>query len=211
MAVIGITGGIGSGKSVVSRILRCNGYEVYDCDSEAKRIMISDALLKESLIKGIGPEIYQSDGSLNKPLLSHLLYSDDKVRIFVNNQVHAAVRRDIMDKKKGIKDFFIESAILATGGIVPFCDKIWIVTASDKLRIERVKKRDSLTEKEIEKRISAQKEELSLLPHQKSIFVENNDNSPLLTRIFSVLSEEYNDKEEFRISWNLEEILIDNQ
>lgn len=188
METIGITGGIGSGKSVVARLLRCNGYQVYDCDSRARYLMVKDIELKEALILLLGKEIFNSEGNLNKPLLSHLLFSDNDTRLRINALVHEAVRKDIMDKRKKTRDFFfVESAILATGGIVPFCDRIWLVTAPEEVRIQRIKQRDSMTIKEIERRFEVQQQELDLLPIKKTVVFVNDDYHPLLTKIISQL------------------------
>lgn len=188
MKVIGITGGIGSGKSIVARVLRCNGFNVYDCDSEAKRLMTNDPHLKSSLIKELGWDIYLNDGQLNKQKLSKLLFSDDRVRNFVNHNVHSAVRRDIREKvNTGTNYFFIESAILATGGITSMCDEIWVIKSPESERIRRVESRDGLKKEEIERRISAQQQEFSLLPVDKMRIIENDIHTSLLNQIFNFL------------------------
>ena len=94
--LIGITGGIGAGKSVVSRILRHRGYPVYDCDSEAKRLMDTDAEVISGLKSLLGDSIYSADGKLDRGEMSRRLFSDDEIRRGVNGIVHSAVRRDLM-------------------------------------------------------------------------------------------------------------------
>ena len=193
MRVIGITGGIGSGKSVVSRVLRCNGFNVYDCDSEAKRLMTNDLQLREALINELGENIYLKDGNLNKQKLSQLLYTDKHVRNFINKNVHSAVRRDLKEKIDSSSDFFfIESAILATGGITSICEAIWLVRSEVNERIKRVELRDGLSKEEIQRRFLAQQEELSLLPGNKVKIIKNDIHSSLINQIFNHLCHEGN-------------------
>lgn len=184
---IGITGGIGSGKSVVARILRCNGFVVYDCDREAKRIMKCDRKVIESLVSRFGDDIYHTDGALNKNRLAAEMFSNQETREFVNLTVHSAVRNHIKETRESVKGiFFIESAIIATGGLVPICDEIWIVTADHETRIKRVKERDKLSKDEILKRIETQEKEKELLDHEKIIFIENDFNSTLLLPVLKL-------------------------
>lgn len=192
METIGITGGIGSGKSVVSRILRCNGCYVYDCDSEAKRLMREAPEVVEKLKTRLGADIYNSDGSLNKTKIADLIYKDSEKRNFVNQIVHGAVRRDIKEKREQVDGlFFIESAIIATGGIAPECSRIWLVTSPEEIRILRVEKRDGLSRREIERRMEAQEKELSLLPEDKIIILENDDVSGLVYPVMSLIEKNH--------------------
>ena len=197
---IGITGGIGSGKSIVARVLRCNGFPVYDCDSEAKHIMNKNVAVKTSLKNRLGDDIYHKNGTLDRKKLSVLLFSNEEVRLYVNSLVHEAVRKDIAEKRNQIHgEFFIESAILATGGISPICDKIWVVTAPEPLRIERVKKRDKLSEQEIIGRIKTQERELALLDSNKEVWLENDDNHAMLSKIL-IMTNKFNHNQTYNIS-----------
>ena len=186
---IGITGGIGSGKSIVSRILRCNGIFVYDCDSEAKYLMKNTPYLKRDLISFLGKEIYLNNGELNRKYLAQRLFSDSNLRTKVNIIVHEAVRKDILSKREKIKGwFFIESAILATAKLDSYCDKIWVVTASLQERIKRISKRDCLSDDEILKRIESQNQEISFLPWDKIVMIENNSDNQLLLKVLNLIN-----------------------
>lgn len=185
---IGITGGIGAGKSVVARILRCNGFEVYDCDSEAKRIMVSDKKLGASLENALNTELFDEEGNLQKKKLASIIFSEDDKREMVNSLVHKAVTEDIHIKREQIKGwFFIESAILETGGITPFCDKIWIVESPIELRFKRIGKRDSLDKEQIEQRVKVQKNELSGINKKKTLILENDDKHSLVSAILQLI------------------------
>lgn len=188
---IGITGGIGAGKSVVSRVLRCNGFDVYDCDSQAKHLMVSDKQLKNSLISEMGSEIYHSDGSLNKELLARRIFGDSLERNKVNSLVHKAVKNDIIKKRKDVTgDFFIESAILFTSGLTSLCNDVWIITAPLDLRIKRVEKRDSVDRESIKKRIESQEEETKQIKEIPVCVMENDDHHTLLPEILKKLEKD---------------------
>lgn len=188
--IIGITGSIGSGKSVVSRILRCNGYYVYDCDSGAKQLMHKDESLKEKLIRIIGKDTYKENGIINKEYLSKIIFSDDKSRKMVNQLVHSAVRDEIklLTSDEEGKLYFVESAILSTGDLTPFCEKILVIDAPIDVKIERVKKRDSLNESQIINRLEIQKNEIDRLPKNKIKIFWNDGETPILEKLLKYIS-----------------------
>ena len=184
---IGITGGIGSGKSVVSRILRCNGYKVYDCDSEAKRIMVDDPGVKKHLREIAGEYVYNASGFINRKYLADLIFANRELLNKVNGVVHAAVRKDFerfRAENKGI--VFIESAILVTGKLTGYCEKIWLIEAPLTIRIERIMTRDHLSREEIMKRIETQSQEFESLPADRTIILHNDGEKPLLDKVFEL-------------------------
>lgn len=188
-SLIMITGGIGSGKSVVSRILRLNGYPVYDCDSEAKRIMETDGKVIEALIEILGEEAYSSEGFINRPYIASRIFSDAVLRGMVNSVVHQAVREDVdrfARKREGM--VFCETAIPVTSRMTGMCEAVWLVTAPESERIERVKIRNGFSEEEIRRRIETQMEEFSGLDEGKTVSVSNGRDDLLLPRIHELLS-----------------------
>lgn len=192
--IIGITGGIGSGKSVVSRILRLNGYRVYDCDMEAGRLMVSEVGVINRLIDILGEEAYISDGGhneqrrLNKKYLSENIFRDSTIRHLVNEVVHKAVKNDFFTYAGLMGGIvFCESAILSTSNFDTFCDKIWMVTAPESERIQRVKHRNSLSEDEVRMRMEAQKSEFDNLPENKVDVIFNGNDDLLLPQIHKLL------------------------
>ena len=96
MIRLGITGGIGSGKSVVSKVLRLMGIPVYDCDSKAKELMRNDPDLRKSLIGIAGKDVYNDDGGINVKYLSSFLFSDKGNRALVDSVVHPCVKSDFL-------------------------------------------------------------------------------------------------------------------
>lgn len=185
---IGLTGGIGSGKSIVSRILRCQGFPVYDCDKEAKQLMVKNPEVVEDLKKAVGQHVFKRNGELNKEYLSKRLFSEHHLRRQVNAIVHSAVKNDIELKRDNIKGlFFIESAILKSSHIDELCDKIWIVEASPKERIERVLKRDNLSKGDIIKRMESQRKEYEGFEEFRTSILINNNCNPLLIPVLELL------------------------
>lgn len=185
---IGLTGGIGSGKSVVARILRCQGFPVYDCDSEAKRLMIEDVKVVNDLKNTVGRNVYFPDGELNKGYLSKRLFSEIDIRRKVNSIVHTAVRNDIDLKRHKIKGpFIIESAILKSSRIDRMCDEIWIVETSEEERLERIIKRDRLTKEDIEKRIKSQQQEYEGFENNKVFKLRNDSLHQLLLPVLELI------------------------
>ncbi len=182
--IIGIAGNIGAGKSVVSRILRCNGYTVYDCDREASVLMVADEMARLRLMDILGETCYLSDGSLNKPYVSEKIFSSEEDRENVNRVVHEAVRNDIarIARNRSGK-MFVESAIMATSGLDKLCSRIWVVDAPEDVRLRRVIKRNGMTETEVRKRMESQRGELSLLPKEKMVMVVNDDTSAMLGKV----------------------------
>ena len=152
---IGITGGIGSGKSYVCRLLEQRGYTVYDCDSAAKRLIRTSPFIRRRLTALIGPETYfkeSGDGSqesveyiLNKKVVAEfLLKSEDNARA-IDRIVHPAVFRDFIES--GLE--WMESAIIYESGIHRLVDRVIVVTAPEELRIQRVIARDEISREKV--------------------------------------------------------------
>ena len=161
--LIAITGGIGSGKSIVSQALRIMGYTVYDCDSRAKWVMTHDPILREQLIALFRQETYLADGSLNKPHLSAAIFGNAEALAKMNACVHPAVARDLMTEYQNEgqgerKPFFFESAILFESrfNTLAIPDQVWTVSAPLELRISRAMLRDHTTRDQILSRINSQ-------------------------------------------------------
>ncbi|MDO4496311.1 MAG: dephospho-CoA kinase [Bacteroidales bacterium] len=152
--IIAITGGIGSGKSIVSRVLEIMGHKVYDCDREAKRLMLEDPELIAQLKATFGEETYLPNGMLNKPYLAAEIFGDEAKLKTMNSLVHPAVARDFM--ASGCQ--FVESAILYESGFDQKIhhDQVWCVAAPLELRIQRALIRDNAQREQVLARIESQ-------------------------------------------------------
>lgn len=157
MKVIGITGGIGSGKSTISNMLRDAGYPVFDSDFHAKSLYNSDRDVIEDMKKLFGENIYK-DGFLDKKALSDIVFKDKTSLEKLNSIIHPKVRESMFFQIKESKSdlFFVESAILFESGLNKYVDNVLAVTAPVGLRIERTIKRDNTTEEKVRERMKFQ-------------------------------------------------------
>lgn len=165
---IGITGGIGSGKSFVCSRLAARGIVVYDCDSAAKRLMLSSPALKKALTSLIGNETYVN-GHLNKAKVAeYLLASEDNAQA-INDIVHPAVADDYINS--GAE--WMECAILYESGFNLLVDKVVAVTAPYDIRLQRIVSRDGISEAKAKEWIAKQmpQEEVA----RKADYIINND------------------------------------
>lgn len=178
MVTLGITGGIGSGKSIVSKILRLKKIPVYDADTEAKRIMVEDPLVVEGLIGLLGASVITSDGELDRKYIAGKIFGNSVLLEAVNLLVHPAVGRDFVrwadeQQKRGASLVAFESAILFEANMRGVLNKVLLVTAPEEVRVERVVARDGVTVEQVRARMNHQmgEEEKKLL----SDFVIYND------------------------------------
>lgn len=158
MIKIGVTGGIGSGKSTVCEFFEYLGISIYYSDFRAKMLMENNEELQLVLISAFSSNCYNSDGTLNRNYLSKEVFSDiDKLKL-LNSIVHPFVLRDFMEWSDIQKSRYviIESAILFDIGWEVYVDKTISVLADVEIRINRVKKRDGSSREEIIRKISSQ-------------------------------------------------------
>ena len=186
---IGLTGGIGCGKSVVSRLLGVMGVPVYNADNEAKRITSGNNEIRQQLIHLLGEDVFVN-GELNKALLATYLFSDPEHAKIVNGIIHPKVKDDFISwasKHNDCPVIAIESAILIEAGFSDAVDKIVMVYAPLELRLERLVLRDSTSSKEqIVKRIQSQMgdEEKKSLAH---FIVVNDEEMPVIPQIIELM------------------------
>lgn len=181
--IVGITGGIGSGKSVVSRLLNMLGYPVYDSDSKAKRLNDTDEEVKRALTLAFGSDLYEN-GLLNRPKLASLIFQSDSNRQLVNAIIHPAVKRDFLRwaEAQDSDIVFLEAAILYESGFDAFMNKVVAVAAPEQVRIQRAMQRDNATEQQIVNRLRAQMSQ-DVLESKADFVVVNDGIQPLLPQI----------------------------
>lgn len=189
MAVkIGITGGIGSGKSYVCAILEKMGYPVYYSDLASKQLTVSHPEIRQGLITLLGEEVFQNN-ELNRPFLASKLFQDDFVRQQVNAIIHPVVRADFNNwsQKQTSPVVFNEAAILIETGSYKTLDFLVLVTADQELRIERTMNRDTISREEVLARMSKQWSDEEKMKYAD--FVIYNDDRPLLTQLEKMIEE----------------------
>ena len=160
MIRIGITGGIGSGKSYVCRLLQQRGIPVYSCDDEAKRLMQESPFIRERLCQLIGSDAYIGQ-ELNKPVIAQFLFADSQHSTQVNQIIHPIVRKDFTEwtQRQNVPIVAQESAILFEAGFQDTVDVTLLVYAPHSLRLQRAMKRDHATSEQIEARMAQQMDE----------------------------------------------------
>ncbi|MBN2598553.1 dephospho-CoA kinase [Labilibaculum sp.] len=184
MLKIGLTGGIGSGKSIVGRAFEMMGVPVYIADVEAKKLMISDAGLRSSLVSRFGDQIYDSNFNLNRKLLAEIIFNDSEALKDINSIVHPAVRNDFIRwcEQYSKKPYVIqESAIIFDSGLYKSFDKIITVAAEEEIRIQRVIQRDLISRELIMERMRSQLPESIRI--EKADFVIYNNTELILPQI----------------------------
>jgi dephospho-CoA kinase len=198
--LIGITGGIGSGKSTIAKQLRLMGYEVYDTDSEAKRLIVEDAHVREQITALFGSEAYK-DGVYQTAFVAQQVFADQTLLARLNAIVHPAVRQDILKRFRSTSEplnsssaasepselFFIECAILYQAGIDQLCDKVVVVTAPEEVRLQRTITRDHSDIDKVRARMRAQNVEEDLL--RAAIIINNDGTTPIPNLCEQVLKE----------------------
>jgi dephospho-CoA kinase len=154
---VGITGGIGSGKSLVCDIFKILKIPVYSSDERAKVLMNSDEELKGEIIALFGPDSYCSKG-LNRSFIAQKVFKNEDLLNQLNNLVHPAVGNDYKNwvGNQTSKYILKEAAILYESGAYKDCDKVIVVSSPDSLRIQRVMKRDGISHDEVLQRMKNQ-------------------------------------------------------
>lgn len=187
--LIAITGGIGSGKSVVSHLLRCNSFTVYDCDREAKRLMDNNTDIHAQLNRHIHPRSV-TDGIIDRKLIADIVFTDPGKLTKLNSIVHSAVIDDIrhitVDSLPN-RVMFIETAILYQSNIDLMVDSVWVVTAPLEVRVARVMRRNSCTRDEVISRIKSQDSFLPPRRHNDTRLIVNDDITPLLPQVMDLI------------------------
>jgi len=188
--IIGITGGIGSGKSTLSHLLRAEGYSVYDTDLEARRLQNEHSAMKKKLVDLFGKNIYTEQG-LNRSALGKIVFGKPELLAKLNAVVHPLVMEDFNNwvlNRLPKKMLFIESAILYESGFNKLVDKVILITASEDIRVDRVVKRDGVTPEHVRTRMSHQLTEDEKLKRADFV-IYSDDNLPLVEKMRKIIVE----------------------
>jgi len=163
MEIIGLTGGIGSGKSTVAKIFSRLGADVIDADKIAREIVEPGKITWKRLVSEFGKEMLNDDETLNRSLLAKVVFEDKTKRARLNSIMHPRIQEEIIsriDKYRSdnkAKVVIIEAALLVERkGLLKLLDKLIVVSVDEKSRISRIKKRDNLSSEEILSRIRSQ-------------------------------------------------------
>ena len=186
---IGITGGIGSGKSVVSKLLEVLDIPVYVSDIEAKKLANTHPRIREELTRLVNPDLYIT-GELNKQMLASYLFSNNQNAERVNRIIHPVVKQDFQMWQQchsSLPIVAMESAILIESGFADAVDKIVMVYAPLEIRLQRAMKRDAATHQQILNRIKAQMDD-----EEKQMYADymilNDGEIPLIPQVLKLIS-----------------------
>ncbi|NLW07945.1 MAG: dephospho-CoA kinase [Clostridia bacterium] len=161
--IIGLTGGIASGKSTVSRILQELGAQIIDTDQLARQVVAPGQPAYREIVATFGRQILQADGSLNRRALGRIVFNDAAARERLNAIIHPRIRElaakqiEAWRQKDPEAVIVIEAPLLLEAGMDAQVDVIWVVTAPQALRLERIRRRDKLSREEAESRLRSQK------------------------------------------------------
>lgn len=183
---IGITGGIGSGKTFICKLFQMLGVPVYNADEEAKKLMNTDSRIREKLVAQFGQAVYK-DGQLDRAFLARVVFSDAQKLQILNSIVHPIVIQEAKDwaARQKTRYSLKEAALLFESGSYKELDYTILVTAPLDLRVQRVMHRDGMTEQQVRERISKQLSDEEKL--QLADFVIVNDGiTPLLPQVWTL-------------------------
>lgn len=174
MVVLGITGGLGSGKSTACRFFQQLGAEVFDADVEAKKILFNSDIVKEKLIAKFGKTIIANDG-IHKESLAQIVFNNKTNQQFLNQLIHPRVRRSFMEHKSEVSSlvYIMDAALIFESNLLDDFDKIILVYTDKEIRIQRAIKRGNLTRKQILDRMALQMDEEEKRA-KADIIIENN-------------------------------------
>ncbi|HBM79463.1 MAG TPA: dephospho-CoA kinase, partial [Clostridiaceae bacterium] len=162
MKIVGLTGGIACGKSTVSKILKDLGAFIIDADMVAREVVRPGENAYKNILIRFGSGILNQDGTLNRKALGNIIFNDRYKLMLLNNITHPEIRRAVIDKLKKVKDedkynvIIIDAALLLEAKMDDIVDEVWLVYADLGTQIQRLVKRDNMTEKEARMRINSQ-------------------------------------------------------
>lgn len=188
---LGITGGIGSGKSGVSRLLRVMGIPVYDTDAEARRLMQSSPAIRSALVALVGPEVYSADGTLQRQRLAEYMFGNPDRVAAVNAIVHPVVRADFRQWALSSEEtdvVAVESAILIEAGMEADVDAVAVVIAPEEERVARAVARDGATPQQIKARMANQLSDNDRLPHARFV-IRNAEADAITPQVVAMVDE----------------------
>ena len=188
MKKIGITGGIGSGKTTVCEIFKMLGVPVFHADQEARFLQNNDSKIKSLIIKSFGAQIYREDGELDRGKIARVVFNNPKSLAILNSIIHPAISLRFMEWSEKYRDapyVLYEAAILFESGLAADFDLNILVLADEKVRISRVIRRDRTSEEMVRQRISNQLPDNQKIKMTKYI-IENNDEKLLFPQVIEL-------------------------
>lgn len=195
--IIGIAGGIGSGKSTVTDYLKNKSCEVLDADEIAREAVEPGEPALKKLMDYFGSEILENDGSLNRRKLAQITFGDKDKTTKLNEILHSNIEKRIDDKLKKVQiestwsessiKVFISAPLFFEAGLEDKCDEVWSVIAHKELRIKRAIERDGLPREEVENRLNRQMSDEERISRSDYVINNNGDKEDLLKQVDALL------------------------
>ena len=187
MYKLGITGGMGSGKSTASDFFKNKGALVFDADIEAKKLITNNSTLKKRIIRTFGPEI-MTDNQLDLKKLAEIVFSSGKHQKSLNDIVWPEVYSLMTSyarkaENEGLKIFIVDAALLLEASYTEFFNSILLITAEKSVRYQRIRKRKNIPKDQIEKRMALQMPELEKIKLANTTIENNGDVSELYIKL----------------------------
>ena len=182
--MIGLTGGIASGKSTVTKALRELGAEVFDADMISREVISSHGVLER--VRGeFGNGVFRADGSLDRAALAEIVFSSNENAARLDAITHPAIIKALLERSAGAEErghiAFVDAALLIESGFYRYCEEVWLVTADLETRVLRIMERDGLCREAAENRIARQMTDGEKLPFA-TVVLENNGSPEELKR-----------------------------
>lgn len=187
MKIIGITGGIGSGKSTICKLFKTLGIPVFDSDAEAKKLYTSK-IVREEIIKIFGTESYFDELHVNYKYISNLAFNDSKILQGLNEIIHPKLQNIFEEwchSNKHQKYVLKEAAILIESGTYKQCNEIIVVTSPIEMKVENVMKRNGISSEEVMKRINAQTSDSEKLNYA-NYEIKNDEKSLVIPQVLAI-------------------------
>jgi dephospho-CoA kinase len=190
---IGVTGGIGSGKSSVCAIFAHFGVPILFADDIAKDISTADPSVRKKIIAVLGKAAYHADGSLNRPFLTSKIFADTSMRRTVEEIIHPRVEKEIAHQTRalalrGESIVIVEAALIYEAGLHKTLDAVIVVHADEAERIRRVRTRDKVSEQDVRSRIAAQLDAVKKLEQADYIIYNNGTREELESKVHFLYS-----------------------
>lgn len=186
--IVGVTGGIGSGKSTVCNVIQSMGFPIFYADTVSKSLCDSNEELKLKLKEAFG-DIYTEEGRLNRPLFASIIFTDEQKLHQANEIIHPVVNKEFLAwvQIQSSNLVFVESAILLESTLQNCVDKVILVLASEDIRIKRVIQRDNITQEQVVQRIKNQTSD-DQRKQKAHYFILNDNNELLIPQIEKIIN-----------------------
>lgn len=192
--IIGLTGGIASGKSTVTAMLRLKGFAVIDADAAARAAVEPGEEALAQISAAFGPDIMLPDGTLDRPKLGSIVFNNEEKRRQLNSIVHPAVRKKMADWQAeavstGRKTIFLDIPLLFESGLTHMVERIIVVYVNEETQLERLMNRNSLSEEEARARISSQQPLKDKVKMADAVIDNNGAVEDMKVQLEKILSE----------------------